>query len=287
MIHSMTAFSRADAPFAGGRVQWELKSVNHRFLEAQFRVPDAVREVEFTLRERLRSRLRRGKVDCTLRIDADSSAPVLELNRPVLLQLLAAIEQIKRDAPEANHPNPLELLRWPGVLGERTPDPEALRQAAAEAFDRALDALIAHRRREGATLTTVVAEKLTEIEAIVADVRRLAASLTSEQYARLRQRIEELGVNAEPGRLEQEIALVAQRADITEELDRLCVHVQECRAMLERPGPHGRSLDFLMQELNREANTLGAKSVLAQTAQRAIDLKVTIEQIREQVQNIE
>jgi uncharacterized protein (TIGR00255 family) len=287
MIFSMTAFARSDAGFAGGRAQWELKSVNHRYLEVQFRLPDAVRDLESQFRDRLRNRVRRGKLDCTLKVDSEGGGHVLELNRQVLLQLLAAVEQIKRDAPEASHPNPLELLRWPGVISDRGAESEPLRQAVLSAFDSALDDLIAHRQREGATLATLLLGKLNEIEAIVADVRRLTATLAADQLARLRQRVDELRVSVDAGRLEQEVALLAQRADVAEELDRLTVHVREARAMLAKPGPHGRSLDFLMQELNREANTLGAKSVLAQTAQRSIDLKVSIEQIREQVQNIE
>jgi uncharacterized protein (TIGR00255 family) len=287
MIQSMTAFARAEEAFAGGRVQWELKSVNHRYLEAQFRLPEVLRELEFPLRERLRTRVRRGKLDCTMRLESDTSVTALELNRAVLLQLLATIEQIRRDAPEANNPNPLELLRWPGVVTETTPDVAAIREAASRAFESALDGLLAHRRREGATLASLLEEKFGEIESIVTEVRRFTASLAADQLTRLRQRIEELRVSVDPGRLEQEVAMFAQRADVTEELDRLLVHVREARAMLAKPGPHGRSLDFLMQELNREANTLGAKSVLAQTAQRAIDLKVSIEQVREQVQNIE
>jgi uncharacterized protein (TIGR00255 family) len=287
MIYSMTAFAHADAETPGGRVHWEIKSVNHRFLEVQFRIPEAVRDREFTFRERLRAALRRGKIDCTLRVDAAEQRPVLEINRSVLLQLLAAIEQIKRDAPEASHPSPLELLRWPGVLGESSHAAEAVRAGIDDAFERAVRDLLAHRAREGANLKQLLEDKLQEIEAIVADVRVLTAGLAREQFARLKQRIDELRVSVDPARLEQEIALATQRADVTEELDRLGVHVRETRTILGRPGPHGRTLDFLMQELNREANTLGSKSVLAETAQRAIDLKVAIEQIREQVQNIE
>ncbi len=287
MIQSMTAFARAEGLFDGGRTQWELRSVNHRYLEAQFRLPEALRELEFPLRDRVRAQLKRGKLDATLKLDRGAAPPQLELNRPVLLQLLATIEQVRRDAPDATHPDSLELLRWPGVLGEATQDTEPMRAAATSAFDNALQALITHRQREGAELAEVLARKFDELDVMVADVSALTASLAEDQFGRLKRRIEELGVSADPARLEQEIAMVVQRADVTEELDRLTVHVKEGRAMLARSGPHGRSLDFLMQELNREANTLGAKSVLPQTSQRAIDLKVAIEQIREQVQNIE
>lgn len=287
MIYSMTAFAHAEHEIEGGRLQWELRSVNHRYLEPHFRLPERLRDLEMPLRETARQRLRRGKVDCTLKLEAGGQLQPLEVNRPALLQLLAAIEQIKRDAPEAGPPDPLELLRWPGILGEPAADTAALREAASEAFAEALDGLIAHRAREGAQLMRVIEAKLGDIETLVAEVRAITDGLAAEQLDKLKVRLNELEVNVDPARLEQEIALAVQRADVTEELDRLRVHVTEGRDMLHRDGPHGRQLDFLMQELNREANTLGSKSILAQTAQRAIDLKVTIEQIREQIQNIE
>ncbi len=287
MIYSMTAFARAEQSFDRGSVQWELRSVNQRYLEAQFRVPESLRDLEPQLRERLRNRLKRGKVDATLKYELPQSTGQLALNRPLLLQLLAAIEQIKRDAPEASHMSPLDLLRWPGMLSEERDDLETARAIVLSTFDDALDALLAHRAREGAELAELIDGKFAALLDIVEEVRQLTQGLAAEQQAKMQARIGELQVNVDPGRLEQEVALLAQRADVAEELDRLLVHVQEGRHLLSKPGPHGRQLDFLMQELNREANTLGSKSVLAQTAQRAIDLKVTIEQIREQVQNIE
>jgi uncharacterized protein (TIGR00255 family) len=287
MIYSMTAFARAEQPFDGGSVQWELRTVNQRYLEVQFRLPESLRDLEPALRDTLRKRLRRGKVDAALKYDLPQTGGQLTLNRPLLLQLLAAIEQIKRDAPEASHPDPLDLLRWPGMLSEQRSDLEAARDVVTGSFDAAIDALLAHRAREGAELAQLIDGKFAELLSIVEEVRSLTAGLAAEQLAKLKARVDELGVSLDSARLEQEVALLAQRADVAEELDRILVHVQEGRHLLSKPGPHGRQLDFLMQELNREANTLGSKSVLAQTAQRAIDLKVIIEQIREQVQNIE
>jgi uncharacterized protein (TIGR00255 family) len=287
MIRSMTAFARVDLPLASGSLQWEIRSVNHRYLEVQFRLPDAFRELEFPLRDQVRSKLKRGKVDATLRVAATTASAHLEINRPTLLHLLATLEQLRRDAPEAAHPDPLELLRWPGVLVESVHDAEAVRAAVVTGFQRALDALDAHRTREGAMLANLIGAKLSEILQIVGDLRRIVAGLAHTQRARLKARIEELSISLDSDRLEQEVAILMQRADVAEELDRLEIHIVEARKNLAQTGPHGRHLDFLLQELNREANTLASKSMLAETAQRAVDLKVIIEQIREQAQNIE
>jgi uncharacterized protein (TIGR00255 family) len=287
MIRSMTAFARVDIPLASGSLQWEIRSVNHRYLEVQFRLPDAFRELEFPLRDQVRAKLKRGKVDATLRVAATTASAHLEINRPTLLHLLATLEQLRRDAPEAAHPDPLELLRWPGVLVESVHDADAVRAAVVTGFQRALDALDAHRAREGAMLANLIGAKLGEILQIVGDLRRIVAGLAHTQRARLKARIDELSISVDNDRLEQEVAILMQRADVAEELDRLEIHIVEARKNLAQPGPHGRHLDFLLQELNREANTLASKSMLAETAQRAVDLKVIIEQIREQAQNIE
>ena len=287
MIHSMTAFARVDVPLDSGSLQWEIRSVNHRHLEPQFRLPDAFRDLELPLRDLVRATLKRGKVDSTLRVTATATSAHLEINRPVLLHLLATLEQLGRDAPEAAHPDPLELLRWPGVLVESLHDAQAAKAAVINGFQRALASLEAHRMSEGSMLADLINAKLIEIKNIVADLRVIVAGVPETQRARLRARVEELAATVDRDRLEQEVVLLVQRADVTEELDRLEIHVTQARKNLAGEGPHGRHLDFLLQELNREANTLAAKSILAETAQRAIDLKVVIEQIREQAQNIE
>jgi uncharacterized protein (TIGR00255 family) len=212
----------------------------------------------------------------------------LELNRSLLLQILAILEQVRRDAPEIGAPNPMDMLRWPGMLGsEPALDPGTLAEPAADLFEAALVELIEHRAREGAQILETISARLDDIDSLVAEVHRQTASVPEQLQNRLRTRLQELRSEVDPERLEQEIALLAQKADVAEELDRLAIHVEEARTSLRGPGPHGRRLDFLTQELNREANTLGAKAVLAQTSQRAVDLKVVIEQIREQVQNLE
>lgn len=286
MIHSMTAFARVDQSTEWGGLQWEIRSVNHRYLDIQFRLPEQLRDLEFSLREVLRKRLRRGKIDCRLTLTS-GDAPQLEINRSELLQLLATIEQLRRDAPEASHPNPLDLLRWPGVLTEQRPDAVALRELASHTFAEAIAELTAHRKREGEQLAELITDRLREVDRIVSELQGIARRDASELRDRLTARLDELATNVDPGRLEQEVALLAQRADVAEELDRLAAHVKEAHQNLAAKGPHGRRLDFLMQEFNREANTLAAKAAQLEASQRAIDLKVVIEQIREQVQNVE
>lgn len=287
MMYSMTAFARAAVDAEGRHLIWELKSVNHRFLETNFRLPDALRSIEHPLRDLARKHLKRGKLDCTLKVEKVSGPAAISINRNILLQLMAAIEQVRRDAPEIGSVSPMELLRWPGVLDDTPGDDTAMISSARELFEQALTDLIESRRREGEQLFNAISGRLDNIEELIGVLKPVAASLPLQQKQKLQQKIAELEVNLDPERLEQEVALLAQKADVAEELDRLVIHVEEARSHINGHGPHGRRLDFLTQELNREANTLGAKAVVPETSQRAVDLKVLIEQIREQVQNIE
>jgi uncharacterized protein (TIGR00255 family) len=288
MVNSMTAFARAQSNLTGFVLTWEIRSVNHRFLEPQFRLPDQLRSIEYPLRETLRAHLSRGKVDSTLRVEKQEQLATIQLNRPLLLQVLAMVEQIRRDAPEIGPPNPMDLLRWPGVIGEDADfNDEALTAAVTDLFEEALTELIAHRQREGAQLSGTITDRLDEIDRLVSAVKTATTSIGHQIQVKLLARLNDLKIQVDPDRLEQEVVLLAQRADVAEELDRLAIHVEEARTILRASGPHGRRLDFLTQELNREANTLGAKSTLAETSQKSVDLKVIIEQIREQVQNVE
>jgi uncharacterized protein (TIGR00255 family) len=288
MVQSMTAFARSHREVGGLVLAWELRSVNHRFLEAQFRMPEALRGLEPGLRELLRKHLSRGKVDCTLRADPAGGSATMQLNRPLLVQILAALEQIEREAPTLVAPSALDLLRWPGMLGTMVDlDAKPLEAAAAELFEEAVTELLAHRQREGLQIRSVIGARLDDIDRLVREVKGHTDGIAQQLQQRLRQRLEDLRTGIESERLEQEVALLAQRADVAEELDRLVIHVEEVRGSLRAPGPHGRRLDFLTQELNREANTLGSKAVQAPVSQRTVDLKVVIEQIREQVQNLE
>ena len=287
MMYSMTAFARAATDAHGRHFVWELKSVNHRFLETNFRLPEPLRRIEHPLRDLARKHLQRGKLDCTLRLERMTSDTPVSINRSVLLQVLAALEQVRRDAPEIGGVSPMDLLRWPGVLDDTPTEEDALEDTARELFEQALSDLIEARASEGKHLQQTLLDRLNGIDTLLSELKPLTRQLAARQKSRLLQRIADLQVNLEPSRLEQEVALLAQRADVAEELDRLGIHVEEARSHIQGAGPHGRRLDFLTQELNREANTLGAKSLIPETSQRAVDLKVIIEQIREQVQNVE
>ncbi len=288
MLHSMTAFARRRADTPALQLVWELRSVNHRYLETQFRMPEQLRSLEGALREQARRQLQRGKLDCSLRAESKAEAGVTELNRPLMLKLLAVLEQVRRDAPEIRSPNPMDLLRWPGMLGEPAAmDPEQCGAVVVELFGEALGALIEERRREGRELQGAIATRLDAVGETVGELQGVAASIVQDVQNRLNARLGELAADVDPGRLEQEVALLAQKADVAEELDRLSIHVAEAKAHQHGPGPHGRRLDFLCQELMREANTLAAKSLMPEMSTRAVDLKVIIEQIREQVQNVE
>jgi uncharacterized protein (TIGR00255 family) len=287
MIRSMTAFARLERAYESGSLVWEMRSVNHRYLEVSFRLPDSLREIELPLRDLVRAKLGRGKVDCALRISAATTSSHLEIDRPVLLHLLATLEQLRRDAPEVAAPDPLALLGWPGVLAEPEDDLDSQKSAALDAFAACLDTLESQRRREGEALARVIGERLGQIEALVAAVAGAVKDLGPTFKERLVARVRDLAVELDGARLEQEIALLVQRADVAEELDRLRIHVASARADLRSREPVGRRLDFLMQELNREANTLASKATLPEVTRHAVDLKVVIEQIREQVQNVE
>tara|TARA_B100001094_G_scaffold316227_1_gene357187 strand:+ start:865 stop:1734 length:870 start_codon:yes stop_codon:yes gene_type:complete len=286
-LSSMTAFAQATVISNGFQMSWELRSVNHRYLENQFRLPETLRALEPAAREQIRRRIKRGKIDATLKLEPEASEPQLAINSALLGRVIAAAEEIKSAVPNATAPNTLDLLKWPGVLANPQADQAMLMDAATDLFDNALERLIEARHSEGARLLEILDQQFISIEEIIEFVRPLGDNIMQLQQQRLQQKLHELEVKADPARLEQEVALLAQRADIREELDRLGIHVDEARKLLNAAGPHGRRLDFLSQELNREANTLGAKASQTAMSQKAIDLKVVIEQIREQVQNIE
>ncbi|WP_101674175.1 YicC/YloC family endoribonuclease [Alloalcanivorax mobilis] len=287
MIHSMTAFARADRHLEGASLVWEIRSVNHRYLEVSPRLPDALRALENPVREQLRKRLARGKVDVTLRYQTDDSDPCLELNETLVKQLSDAARRVGDLVLHAGQVNPLEVLRYPGVLNHIEVDADTLNATALELLNEALDALLDTRAREGAQLANMILERLDGIEVQTARVRQALPAIRDALRERLRQRVQDVVDSPDPDRLEQELVMAAQKMDVDEELDRLATHVTEVRRVVEKGGQIGRRLDFLMQELNREANTLASKSVDAETTAAAVELKVLIEQMREQIQNIE
>jgi uncharacterized protein (TIGR00255 family) len=284
----MTAFARREATGDWGALIWELRAVNHRYLEVQLRLPEELRGLETALRERIQGRLSRGKVDCALRHQAGAGAAgAVDVDDAVARSVIEAIEHIEKAMNNPARLSAMEILRWPGVVREQRPDLEPLGEAATELLSAALDDLVQTRAREGERLAQTIEQRCAAVLDCVAQVRERRPQLMSGLRDKLRARIDALGVDAEPGRIEQELAIVAQRLDVDEELDRLQTHVAEVREAMQRDEPVGRRLDFLMQELNREANTLGSKSNDAETTQIAVELKVLIEQMREQVQNIE
>jgi uncharacterized protein (TIGR00255 family) len=287
MIRSMTAFAGAEVETPWGALAFELRSVNHRYLELNPRLPDDLRAIEPQLRERVAAKLTRGKVDVTLRFrSVDAAASDIQLNDAILDKLERAAKSFSGRFPNLQT-DFAGLLEFPGVLVHQEVDQEGLRQAALDLLERALADMLATRQREGERLVAFMRERLDTVERIVADVRTWLPDIRTALRARLETRLAEIKQPADPGRLEQELVLQLSRMDVDEELDRLSAHVAEARRVLGLPEAVGRRLDFLMQEFNREANTLGSKSVDQRTTQAAVELKVLIEQIREQVQNIE
>jgi len=284
----MTGFARRETTGSWGTLVCELRSVNHRFLEAGFRLPDELRSAESELRTRLAQQLRRGKVDCTLSYRRPQGAGgALEVDGVALERLLAAVSVVMRSQREAFTVNALDVLRWPGVLREDTASGEQLLAVAYAVFGATLEELVAARAREGARLRELLEQRCAALEALVAGVRARRPEVQARVRVRLDERVAELRAAVERERLEQELALLLQRLDIDEELERLDGHISEVRRVIGGSEPAGRRLDFLMQELNREANTLSSKSQDLETTRSAVDMKVLIEQMREQVQNAE
>jgi len=288
MIASMTGFARRETTGSWGTLVCELRSVNHRFLEASFRLPDELRAAEGELRARLARQLRRGKVDCTLLFRRlQGAAGELEVDGAALARLLAAVEVVTRSLREPASVNALDVLRWPGVLREDSASGEQLLAVAYAVFEATLEDLVAARAREGARLRELLEQRCTSLEALVGAVRARLPEVQARVRSRLDERLAELGASVDRERIEQELALLLQRLDVDEELERLSGHIAEVRRVIGGTEPAGRRLDFLMQELNREANTLSSKSQDLETTRTAVDMKVLIEQMREQVQNAE
>jgi len=283
----MTAFARSEAEFSWGTLVWEIRSVNQRFLEPHFKLPDFMRQHEIAIRDKLRKRLARGKVECMLRFHESVGQQSVQVDQVRLQQVAEVLKHIQLSGASEGSVDPLALLQFPGVMNSTSTDPNEVGRAALSLFDEVLAQLIEGRQREGVELAGLIEDRLQKIAAIVREIRSKMPHIIESQKANLVDRVAQLGVDLDAERLEQEVVLLAQRADVAEELDRLDTHVTEVKRILKEKGPIGRKLDFLMQELNREANTLGSKSVVIATTQSAVELKVLIEQMREQIQNIE
>ena len=288
MIRSMTAYARESGEVAGTELIWELRSVNHRYLDVVVRLPEDLRALEPSVRERVAARLGRGKLECQLRCHTVAAGSIgLEVDQTRLKALLHACREVEKRTAEASSPGVMDLLRWPGVAVEQAPDIDQLQPGALALLERTLDEFIETREREGAKLAELISQRCAAVSEAVNRARRRLPEVQARIRDKLTARLAELDVPADNNRLEQELVFLAQKIDIAEELDRLDAHVAEVGSVLQRDEPVGRRLDFLMQELNREANTLGSKSADTETTAVAVDLKVLIEQMREQVQNIE
>jgi len=287
MARSMTAFARCTIDFTWGSVTCELRSVNHRFLETGFRLPDSLRAIEMPLREIARKKLTRGKVDCSLQLAFNNTDANLDADLELAKRYIAIAETISAELKTPAPISPLDIMRWPGILQEQHVDAEALQEAATETFNATVEQLLEGRRREGDKLAEMIEQRLVGIEAQTAIVRDNLPEILSEQRKRLEQKLSDLKDQFDADRLEQEMVIISNRSDVDEELDRLEAHLSEIRRVLQGKDSIGRRLDFLMQELNREANTLGSKSIAGVTTQASVELKVLIEQMREQIQNIE
>ncbi|NCF81704.1 MAG: YicC family protein [Proteobacteria bacterium] len=288
MIRSITAFARSERTEQWGTAYWELRSVNNRYLDVTPRLPEEVRAIEGAIRERVRARLGRGKVDCTLRLSLGAGSDAsLELDLELARRIAEATREIDALLHDPARINAVDVLRWPGVVQTQSPDIDAVGKAVLELLDDALKELVTTREREGQHIDGLLRQRCDEIQALTGAVRQRLPEVLEACRQRLRDRLAEFAEQLNEERLEQEMAMVAQKTDVAEELDRLDAHIKEVRRVLDEEQPAGRRLDFLMQELNREANTLGSKSIDTETTRASVDLKVFIEQMREQIQNVE
>ncbi len=283
----MTAFARHSASGKWGNAVWEIRSVNNRYLDINLRLPEELRGLEHQLRERISNKLKRGKVDCTLKFKTESQQTSLKINLPLVKELAIATKQIKSVVYETTALSPIDVLLWPGVLNNPELDVEQTGKAITSLMDETLEILIETRQREGKALVDLIETRCNSAQTQVTKIRQQMPTIVGSLNKKLIDRVEEIVERMDETRLEQEVALLAQKLDVDEELDRLNAHINEVLRVINQKEPIGRRLDFLMQEMNREANTLGSKSAHMESTEASIELKVLIEQMREQIQNIE
>jgi uncharacterized protein (TIGR00255 family) len=287
MIHSMTAFARHEIKGEWGNAVWEIRSVNQRFLETYFRLPEQFRSIEPVLRERFRKQLNRGKVECNLRFNANpAEKSKITLNTALAAELMTHANTIASLANNATV-NPVEIMRWPGVMEAEEADMNTIQAEVLAGFDQALKDFIVARTDEGENLKMLLEQRLDGVIEQADVVKGHMPEIIQWQRKRITDKFADANIELESSRVEQELVLLAQKMDVDEEIDRLFSHVKETRSILKKGGAQGRRLDFMMQEFNREANTLGSKSINADITNSAVELKVLIEQMREQIQNIE
>lgn len=284
----MTAFARQPIEKDWGNGAWEIRSVNSRFLETNFRLPEAFRYLEFKLREKLRKKLSRGKIDCSLRLDMNQgSSEALSIDPALAASLLSSHDALQHAAGITQEPDITRLLSWPGIIKKADVDGDLIEKELLTSLNEGIEQLINMRAIEGESITQMIEQRLEGIDKQIDYVREEMPTIVKWQRDKILGRFEEIKLEFDENRIEQEMVMVAQKIDVDEELDRLEAHIKEVSRLLKKGGVAGRRLDFLMQELNREANTLGSKSISSKTTAASVELKVLIEQMREQIQNIE
>lgn len=284
----MTAFARQEQVKDWGALTLELRSVNHRYLDVSLRLPDDFRSLESKIREKISAKLTRGKVDVGLRFSrAETSSGKIIIDKELVQQVADASREIDHILYNPNAVSSLDILRWPGVIKMPELNSEELSTALFELFDATLNDLVASREREGEKLAVLIQQRCESITDVILKVKKRLPEIMKIWREKLVARIQDASIEVDETRLEQELVVIAQKTDVDEELDRLVTHIEEVERVLKDKKPIGRRLDFLMQELNREANTLGSKSIDTETTKASVDLKVLIEQMREQIQNIE
>ena len=288
MILSMTGFAVHSKAFHSGSLNLELRAVNHRYFELQMRLPEELRVIEHQLRQLIADKVSRGKLECRVSIHQMGHAvQALELNHAVLQRLIVMAQEVREQAGEDHGLSVGELMRWPGVMKTNELAPEILQQLCLDTLGTALESFNASRSREGEKLRAALEDRIASMASIIASIRPKLRTILDSYMSRLSSRLQEAMSHVDENRLRLEFSLFAQKIDIDEELTRLGTHLSEASRILQSSSHSGKRLDFLMQELNREANTLGAKSISTETTQASIELKVLIEQMREQIQNIE
>lgn len=287
MIHSMTAFGRDQSQSPGGSLTWELRTVNHRYLDISLWLPEDLRQIETDVRKRIAKNLGRGKVDAVLKFQRDAGTAKIDVDSTMVDRLITAAAKIQKQAGDIPPISTAEILQWPGVMKSSELDVSSLVADALVGLERALTELVQTRSREGADLADHIEQRLTTADKIVAEVKSIMPEVRQAYHDRLHERLGEIQQELDPGRLEQEMVIFTNKSDIAEEVDRLATHIGEVRRIIAKGGAVGRRLDFLMQEFNREANTIGSKANDIRTTSASVELKVLIEQMREQVQNIE
>ena len=288
MIHSMTAYGRVENSEGQNSISCEIRSVNHRYSEISIRLPEELRPLEQKIRDHISGKIKRGKIECNIRIEKHNAYDEsLSINQDLLKNIIEAAKRINSDLSTSAPLDSLDLLRWPGVLEKSTLDVEEIGKLLFPLVKEAIDIVIDTRQREGEKIKKMLTDRCTKIKEIINNVQKQIPDILKNYRKKLTQRVQEISDEIDNDRLEQELLFLSQKADIEEEIDRLGAHVDEVVRVIDRKEPIGRRLDFLMQEMNRESNTLGSKSNHIYTSNASVELKVVIEQMREQIQNIE